>query len=158
MHVISLIMMFSSMHRIAIRLSVGRLQNLALSRVVPEQLLDQVDVSEQHAAAAVAGESQLVERGSIGPRSVARIPPSSYRLFAGPNIPLVNALAFGASLFDQFDISGPEISDDLMFAKDILLVSFLVRDGDGGCALTLPQEKQRTGMIILVGRDGEVCR
>jgi hypothetical protein len=23
-----------------------------------------------------------------------------------------------------------------------------------GCALTLPQEKQRTGMIILAGRDG----
>ena len=39
------------------RLSVGGLEDLTLGRVVPEQLLDQVDVGEQHAAAAVAGEA-----------------------------------------------------------------------------------------------------
>jgi hypothetical protein len=47
------------------RLSVGRLEDLTLGRVVPEQLLDQVDVGEQHAAAAVAGESQFVERLTV---------------------------------------------------------------------------------------------
>ena len=47
------------------RLSVGSLEDLTLGRVVPEQLLDQVDVSEQHAAAAVAGESQFVERLTV---------------------------------------------------------------------------------------------
>ena len=47
------------------RLSVGGLEDLTLGRVVPEQLLDQVDVSEQHAAAAVAGESQFVERLTV---------------------------------------------------------------------------------------------
>ena len=47
------------------RLSIGGLEDLTLGRVVPEQLLDQVDVSEQHAAAAVAGESQFVERLTI---------------------------------------------------------------------------------------------
>jgi hypothetical protein len=36
-----------------------------LSRVIPKQLLDQIDMREQHAAAAVAGESQCVERKSI---------------------------------------------------------------------------------------------
>lgn len=46
------------------RLSV-LLEDLALSRVVPEQLLNEVDVSEQHTAAAVAGESQFVERLSV---------------------------------------------------------------------------------------------
>lgn len=50
------------------RLSVGGLEDLTLSRVVPEQLLDQVDVSEQHTAAAVAGESQFVERLTIHDR------------------------------------------------------------------------------------------
>jgi hypothetical protein len=52
-------------NRIAIRLSVGSLEDLALGRVVPEQLLNQVDVGEQHAAAAVAVESQFGERRSI---------------------------------------------------------------------------------------------
>ena len=47
------------------RLSVGGLENLTLGRVVSEQLLDQVDVSEKHAAAAVAGESQFVERLTV---------------------------------------------------------------------------------------------
>ena len=47
------------------RLSVGGLEDLTLGRVVPEQLLDQVDVSEKHTAAAVAGESQFVERLTI---------------------------------------------------------------------------------------------
>ena len=47
------------------RLSVGGLEDLTLGRVVPEQLLDQVDVGEQHAAAAVTGESQLVKRLTI---------------------------------------------------------------------------------------------
>ena len=47
------------------RLSIGGLEDLTLGRVVPEQLLDQVDVSEQHAAAAVAGESQFVERLTV---------------------------------------------------------------------------------------------
>lgn len=46
-------------------LSVGGLEDLTLGRVVPEQLLDQVDVSEEHTAAAVAGESQFVERLTI---------------------------------------------------------------------------------------------
>lgn len=46
-------------------LSVGGLEDLTLGRVVPEQLLDQVDVSEKHTAAAVAGESQFVERLTI---------------------------------------------------------------------------------------------
>ena len=47
------------------RLSVGGLEDLTLGRVVSEELLDQVNVSEQHAAAAVAGESQLVERLTV---------------------------------------------------------------------------------------------
>jgi hypothetical protein len=37
----------------------------ALSRGIPQQLLNQVDLREQHAAAAVAVEPQLVERKSI---------------------------------------------------------------------------------------------
>lgn len=45
--------------------SVGGLEDLALGRVVSEELLDQVDVSEQHAAAAVAGKSQFVKRLSV---------------------------------------------------------------------------------------------
>ena len=47
------------------RLSVGGLEDLTLGRVVPEQLLDQVDVSEKHTAATVAGESQFVERLTV---------------------------------------------------------------------------------------------
>jgi len=47
------------------RLSIGGLEDLTLGRVVSEQLLNQVDVSEQHAAAAVAGESQFVERLTV---------------------------------------------------------------------------------------------
>jgi len=47
------------------RLSVGGLEDLALGRVVPEQLLNQVDVGEQHTAAAVAGKSQFVERLTV---------------------------------------------------------------------------------------------
>jgi hypothetical protein len=49
-----------------VRLSVGGLEDLALGRVVPEQLLDQVDVGKQHAAAAVASESKIIERLSVG--------------------------------------------------------------------------------------------
>jgi len=47
------------------RLSVGRLEDFALGRVVSEQFLDEVDVSEQHTAAAVARESQVVKRLSV---------------------------------------------------------------------------------------------
>ena len=46
-------------------LSVGGLEDLTLGRVVSEELLDQVDVGEQHTAAAVAGESQFVKRLSV---------------------------------------------------------------------------------------------
>ena len=38
----------------------------ALERVVVEQLVDQVDVREQHAAAAVALEAERVERVTLG--------------------------------------------------------------------------------------------
>jgi hypothetical protein len=48
--------------KIALPLPVGSLENLALSRVVPEQLLNQIDVRKQHATAAVAVESQLAQR------------------------------------------------------------------------------------------------
>ena len=39
---------------------------LALERVVVEQLLDEVDVAHEHAAAAVAGEGQRVEGVALG--------------------------------------------------------------------------------------------
>ena len=39
---------------------------LALERVVVEQLLDEVDVAHEHAAAAVAGEVQRVEGVALG--------------------------------------------------------------------------------------------
>lgn len=48
--------------KIALPLPVGSLKNLTLSRVVPEQLLNQIDVRKQHATAAVAVESQLAQR------------------------------------------------------------------------------------------------
>lgn len=67
-------------------LSVGGLKDLALGRVVPvpevsrardvtfeagdrvpEKLLNQVNVGEQHAAAAVAGQAQIVKSLSVSP-------------------------------------------------------------------------------------------
>jgi hypothetical protein len=99
------------------RLSVGSLVDLALGRVVPEQLLDQVDVSEQHAAAAVAGQSKVVQRLSVGTlcqclwqyqiivKTVFHIPFSQTLTTIGVN---------------QLDVFGPEVTNDL---SRMLLVS-----------------------------------
>lgn len=56
--------------KVALRLPVGSLEDLALGRVVPEQLLDQVHVREQHATAAVAGESQFAQRFSVNNNNI----------------------------------------------------------------------------------------
>ena len=48
-----------------LRLPVGSLEDLALGRVVPEQLLNQIHMRKQHATAAVAGESQFAQRFAI---------------------------------------------------------------------------------------------
>ena len=69
-------------------LSVGGLEDLTLGRVVPEQLLDQVDVSEKHTAAAVAGESQFVER-------------------------LTFSHALATVRVNQLDVFGPKVTNDL---------------------------------------------
>ena len=54
----------------ALPLSVGRLQNLALSRVVPEQLLNQIDVGHDHPAATVSLEAKLVHCVSVERESI----------------------------------------------------------------------------------------
>ena len=41
------------------------LEDFSLSWIVAEQLLDQIDVGEKHAAAAVAGESECIECLSV---------------------------------------------------------------------------------------------
>ena len=143
----------------ALPLSVGRLQNLALSRVVPEQLLNQIDVGEQHATAAVAVESQLGQRSSVTTHILgqyARIPSS-----------IISALFADLKTYpSSMPVpSGPPVSISLTylvqrspttcFRERLWLACFLSsRWRLIGCALTLPQEKQRTGMIILAGRDG----
>jgi len=89
-------------------LSVGGLEDLTLGRVVPEQLLDQVDVGEQHAAAAVAGESQFVERLTVHCLRQRSFP----GLFS-----LVLDIPFGHTLatigVNQLDVFGPKVTDDL---------------------------------------------
>jgi hypothetical protein len=65
------------------------------------------------------------------------------------NVPLAHAFRAVRWEFDELDVSGPEVADDLFSRK---IVSILVAVEIGrlvGWTLTLPQEKQRTGMIIL---------
>ena len=90
------------------RLSIGGLEDLTLGRVVPEQLLDQVDVSEQHAAAAVAGESQFVERLTVGCLR-QHLLPDVFRILI--DIPFSHALATIG--INQLDVFGPKVTDDL---------------------------------------------
>ena len=66
------------------------------------------------------------------------------------HIPFGHALAtIGVN---QLDVFGPEVTDDL---SRILLVSRANLEFTR-YPLTLPHEKQRTGMIILAARDGDV--
>jgi hypothetical protein len=78
-------------------------------------------VGEQHAAAAVARESQVVQRLSIKSHSLGQSRSPAPRVGIADHIPLSEALA--AVRVDQLDVFGPEVSDDL--ARRLLLV-FLV--------------------------------
>lgn len=102
------------------RLSVGRLEDLTLSRIVSQQLLDQVDVGEQHAAAAVTGKAKIVKRFSV--RSPVSLLPKRSRLGLGICIPL--SLALTTVGVDELDVFGPEVTDDL-FACVISLCAFV---------------------------------
>ena len=107
---------------------------LALERIVVEQLLDEVDVAHEHAAAAVAGEIQGVE-----------------------------GVALGVIRLEEVQVSIPLVSDDLREpgggsgrsgarGGESLKMERSVRAGrrerGRGRSRTLPHVKQRTGMII----------
>jgi hypothetical protein len=132
--------------KVALRLPVGSLEDLALGRVVPEQLLDQVHVREQHATAAVAGESQFAQRFSVNNNNILKSVKARQFQFplihcrfvflswAGYHVPLSHALRTVRLDLDQLDIFGPEVADDL-FAK---VVSFLGRGVGWGFGSCLP--------------------
>ena len=104
---------------------------LALERIVVEQLLDEVDVAHEHAAAAVAGEIQGVE-----------------------------GVALGVIRLEEVQVSIPLVSDDLREPGGGSGRSGRVagipargrprgrRERGRGRSRTLPHVKQRTGMII----------
>lgn len=146
----------------ALRLPVGSLEDLALSRVVPEQLLNQVHVRKQHATAAVAGESQFAQRFSVNNNNILKSVKARQFQF-----PLIHCrfvfLFFGwDSTYPSAMPSEPSgwISISLMYLVQrspttcsrellVLLVAVGTNGRLGARSLTLPQEKQRTGMIIL---------
>jgi hypothetical protein len=75
------------------------------------------------------------------------------------NVPLlVHVIDFGRLFFDQLEVFHPEVSDDLcFFASSLMADSFSVGLGFGVLWLTLPQEKQRIGMIMLCWVSRWVC-